>query len=95
MPMRTETRIRTRIRIRTGNGQFGEMVQLKSKPTIPGQLVDVDGDGNNELLVNDGVMAGYFSYIDGRWENFAAFRQRLNLNMNDEFRENEGFFSQI
>jgi RHS repeat-associated protein len=71
-----------------GNGKFSSLITRTSEPVpsqITGQprLTDIDGDGNNELVLHDRALSGYFSYKNGKWENFRTFSKNPNLDFND------------
>lgn len=62
-----------------GNGHFASSKLLQNKPTLTGQgrpqIVDIDGDGNKELLVRNNRVEGFYNYEDEHWNNFKTFQK--------------------
>ncbi|WP_461644097.1 SpvB/TcaC N-terminal domain-containing protein [Labilibaculum euxinus] len=66
---------------------FGEMQQLDLKPNAKQTraasfyLGDVDSDSQSELVIHAPGINGYYSYTDGKWQNFQAFDNMPNVDM--------------
>ncbi|MCP4602363.1 MAG: toxin [Proteobacteria bacterium] len=73
-----------------GNGSFSANVKQATMPqptraaALP-QLTDIDGDGNQELVLHGRPLSGFFSYKDGTWESFRPFRDDPKIDFNDPF----------
>ena len=73
-----------------GNGQFGPMEAVAEIPAVANlytseqQLVDLDGDGQKNLVIQSRSLSGYYEIDDdGHWKNFRAFEQDPNINWGD------------
>jgi hypothetical protein len=71
-----------------GDGRFGGMMALPSRPTTLGspgvQLMDVDGDGRKELVSFVAPAAGYFTRTEAEgWGDFQAFATIPNIDWQD------------
>jgi RHS repeat-associated protein len=71
-----------------GDGRFGPMVALPSRPTslgTPGtQLMDIDGDGRKELVSFVGPTKGFFRRTEQEgWGNFRSFCSIPNIDWQD------------
>lgn len=71
-----------------GDGRFGPMVALPSRPINLGaagtQLMDIDGDGQKELVSFVRPMAGFFKRTQAaRWSKFRALRAVPNIDWQD------------
>ena len=68
---------------------FGKMQQVDLKPNarqVAGAsfyLGDVDSDSQPELIVNGPGARGYYSLVDGQWQDFRPFTTMPNINLND------------
>ncbi|PRQ06642.1 SpvB/TcaC N-terminal domain-containing protein [Enhygromyxa salina] len=71
-----------------GDGRFGPMVGMPSRPTTLGapgvQLMDLDGDGRKELVSFVAPAPGFFTRTDNEgWGNFRKFSTIPNIDWND------------
>ncbi len=70
-----------------GNGKFGALRCLDHRPSMRSknapQIMDIDGDGEKEMVLRQFGMNGYFEYNDGRWRTFNSFQSIPNINWND------------
>lgn len=74
-----------------GDGQFSSPRKMNVAPSLhlgqPGvQLIDANGDARSDLLINNGVQAGYFSgSFDGVWDekNYRPYSQIPSFNFAD------------
>ena len=73
-----------------GNGSFGSIERVASKPTFAAlsggrqQLLDLAGEGHLDLVQFDGPMAGFHTRTaDGNWTRFTRFKSLPNINTRD------------
>ncbi len=71
-----------------GSGTFGPARVVRSLPQPlsmegPLQITDINGDGNNELVLKGNGLSGFFEYKEGQWQNFVPFQQNLTINWSD------------
>ncbi|PRQ08098.1 SpvB/TcaC N-terminal domain-containing protein [Enhygromyxa salina] len=74
-----------------GDGRFGPMMALRARPTLLGssgaQLMDIDGDGQKELVTFAAPTPGFFDRLcghdDDRWGNFRSFAAVPNIDWQD------------
>lgn len=70
-----------------GNGCFGSLQLLGSKPALSGagqpQIQDLDGDGKKELVIASPEASGYYNYKESSWENFTPFDSMPNIDWGD------------
>ena len=73
-----------------GNGIFTKAQELTEKPS-PGYLsgssriMDINSDGENELVLTGGILKGYYEKRDGKWQSFVPFKNMPNINFNDPY----------
>jgi RHS repeat-associated protein len=74
-----------------GDGRFDRPRMMRNAPTgvelgEPGvRLLDADGDGRADLLVNDGALAGYFTLAGGEWDagSFHRYQTAPSFGLDD------------
>jgi RHS repeat-associated protein len=72
-----------------GNGNFEQAKLVSLKPSFTGlgsqlQLMDLDADGNKQLVAVSKEPKGYFDLNDEEeWQPFRSFEQMPNINMGD------------
>lgn len=72
-----------------GEGNFGglQAVSKLPQPATAGgqslQVIDVNGDGTQELVVRGGEVNGYFEFKEDAWEDFIPFQKNPTIDLND------------
>lgn len=70
-----------------GNGKFSHAILIKERPSLVGQnrpqIVDLDGDGNKELVIINKQIKGFYDYKHDNWENFTPFENMPSINPED------------
>lgn len=73
-----------------GGGNFGPLQLLSEKPSLAAlnsgrqQLIDMDGDGQIDLVEFGGLVSGFYERTqDGHWGQFTKFDSLPNINWNE------------
>jgi YD repeat-containing protein len=71
-----------------GDGTFGVARRLGTRPNLPlsgpgSRLVDLDGDGNLDLVVMRPGLSGFYARTLGDWAPFRPFRQMPTVDPDD------------
>lgn len=69
-----------------GDAKFGAMKPVYTPVALGDkalQIMDVDGDGVNELVVRDGGVNGYYRYSSEGWEPFTEFEENPVIDWSD------------
>lgn len=64
--------------------RLGAVTEVIEKPTLSGQISDIDGNGTPDLVAYGDDFSGYYERKkDGNWERFKPFESIPNINWND------------
>lgn len=64
--------------------RLGSIIDVIERPSLSGQLTDINRDGTIDVAIFDNAVSGYYKRdTEGKWENFRPFQSNPTIDWND------------